>query len=109
MTSDQIAIGVLTGLLVAKTLHSVWLFVSLKRSNDTIIFLNKRVMELKSQLRNQEALTLGAVMDSITKSNGLDLKTQSLLKMAIGNKNENESRNAATEACKRIAKQLGIK
>ena len=109
MTNDQIAIGVLTGLLVVKTIHSVWLFVSLKRSNDTVLYLNKRVMELKSQLRNHEALTLGAVMDSLTKPKGFDLKTQSLLKMAIGNKNENESRNAATEACKRIAKQLGIK
>jgi hypothetical protein len=109
MSNDQIAIGVLTGLLVAKTIVSVHLFVSLRRSNDTVMYLNKRVMELKSQLRSQESLTLGAVMDSLTKPKGFDQKTTSLISMAIGMRNENESRNAATEACKRIAKQLGIK
>ena len=109
MTNDQIAIGVLTGLLVAKTLYSTWLFVRLKHANDSVLHLGKQNIELKHQLRGQEALTLGAMMDSLTKPKSFDLKTQSLVKMAIGNKNENESRNAAVEACKRIAKQLGIK
>jgi hypothetical protein len=109
MTNDQIAIGVLTGLLVAKSLFTTWLFIRLKQANSNAFQLGKRVIELRNQLSQQEII--GSAITQIALSNknmSLDKKTTSLIQMAIGNKNENESRNAATEACKRIAKQLGI-
>lgn len=109
MTNDQITIGVLTGLLVAKGLFSAWLFAKLRQSHSQCAELSIKLIKVGRLLRDQEALTIGAIASSLTQKNNLDQKTTSLVKMAIGNRNENESRVAAMEACKRIAKQLGIK
>lgn len=109
MTNDQITIGVLTGLIVAKSIFSAWLFTRLSASDARCAQLSLKVINLSRQLQSQEALNLGAIMTSLTQKNSLDQKTTSLVRTAIGNRNENESRNAAMEACKRVAKQLGIK
>lgn len=109
MTSDQVVVGLLTGLVVLKGLYGAWLTVKLRQSHDREAKLQLRVLELSRQVKTGEAVALGAIMDSLSKPKGFDQKTHSLLKMAVSNANENESRTAAMEACKRIAKQLGVK
>lgn len=111
MSGDAVVIGLLTGLVVAKGLYSVWLTVQLKRAHLREEDLRLQVIKLNrnSSLKSGEVAALKDLMDALSKPKAFDQKTNSLIKMAISNANENESRSAAVQACKRIAKQLGVK
>lgn len=67
--------------------------------------LKQRVQEL--QLAGSMALDMMRVLDKAKPPTPkLDQQTTSLIKLAVGNSNENEARSAAMQACKRLSKQI---